>query len=530
MSQTKTGAPAFLAGAQHRILVRIGAAESLWITDRRVLDESKLPKSRSGHTLTVVFVEPDLMRKPQLATIHLPPAGPSTTCEFRLNLRGSVQEVAARIAVLYRNRVLQTSLLRGKADGRDAPVLEAEVAVNPAFTGLAEQPHYDAALVFNHTAAGSSKVMGIAGSAAAMINTGDLDKFVQQIEAALADADWGSKEFGSLKAPGTLLLLRKLAAHGREMAKRLEGSLTQLATARRIQLVAAKRGARLPVEYFYSLPTPGPDWQLCPHAAASLAAGGRCKRCSAVKDSAKYLCPLSFWGLSRVLEWQIFRDEAARKLGGSDFELMSAEEPDAAGRKRLDPLRKAVVAASSRVNAEVKNSVPALLTYLKQLDIPVTQTATWKGWLKSLKGEPSLLILMPHTDMDSELGVPKMEIGNEDWLTSDRLERPYVSVADVRPVVLLLGCDTGQQHVPFEDFVSNFMLNGAAIVVTSASSILGRHAAPLAQEFVRIMQLMSKSEKATFGDVMLQVRQNMMRKGYPMVMSISSYGDADWRL
>ncbi len=527
VTAVKTGKSPFTPGSPHRVVIRIGAEDATWISDRRQFDETKLPKYKSGHTLMIVFVEPALMKKPQTSTIHLPPTGPSTSCEFRLRLGPNVEEVNARVIVLYRNRVLQTSLLRGKADGTTAPELKPEVAVSAGFAGLDAQPQYDAALVFNHTATGLSKITGIAGDSAVLLSTGDLDKTVRKLEEALARADWGAKEFSSLDASGTCELLLKLAAHGRILTRQLEARLGGLASAARIQLIAAKPGARLPVEYFYSYPVPGDKWKLCPNAKESLSTGVCGKACGALKDSDKYLCPLGFWGLSKVLEWQTFRPEDTRQLGAYDYKL---EEAALASRKQLQPMTKAILAASDRANAEDKKAVPSLMAFLKKAKISVSEVSTWADWKKKVKGSPSLLILIPHTDNDDIRDVVKMEIGDGEWLTADRLEKDFVSQGTVRPVVLLLGGETGQQHVQFEDLISQFMVGGAAVVVSSLTTILGRHAAPLAQEFVEAIEQLAHNKKATFGDVMLNVRRTMMLKGKPMVMSVSSYGDADWKL
>jgi hypothetical protein len=522
-----TGREAFRAGGKHLVHVRIGAADAAWITDPRIFDETKLPPSKTGHTLTVVLVEPQFMKKPLVSSLHLPPRGSSTTCSFRLAIPTRVNEVAIRIVLLYRNRVLQTALLKSQANGDDRPKLEPEVVVNPGLTALDIQPEYDAALVFNHSAAGDGKVMGIAGGQTALINTGPMQGLIQKIEDALAAAEWGSKKFQGLQGKGTLALLRKLAGHGRNLLRNLEAKLEGLKTAQRIQLIAAKPGARLPVEYFYSYPLPAKPWKLCPNAAKALGAGACGDKCGAVENSQKYICPLGFWGMSKVLEWQSYRPESARTLKGNDYKLQNAA---VAKRKRLQPLSKAVVAASYRANAEDKDAVSSLVKCIKDSEIAVVEVSTWAQWEAKIKSSPSLLLLLPHTDVEEELDQPKMEIGRDQWLTLDRLEKGYVTVGGVRPVVLLLGCETGQQHVAFEDFISNFITDGAAIVVSSATTILGRHAAPVAREFVEVITRMRKNKAATFGDVMLEVRRSMMRKGFPIVMSVSSYGDADWRL
>jgi hypothetical protein len=53
-----------------------------------------------------------------------------------------------------------------------------------------------------------------------------------------------------------------------------------------------------------------------------------------------------------------------------------------------------------------------------------------------------------------------------------------------RPVVLLLGCNTDNAGVPFEDYVAYLEDSEAAVVVSSISKVLGRHAAVLACVFI----------------------------------------------
>jgi hypothetical protein len=59
---------------------------------------------------------------------------------------------------------------------------------------------------------------------------------------------------------------------------------------------------------------------------------------------------------------------------------------------------------------------------------------------------------------------------------------------------------------------------------------LGRHAIPVAEEFVREMKAQCGTNQ-TFGDVMVKVRRKILgEKGLPMVLCLWAYGDADWRI
>jgi hypothetical protein len=529
---------AFRTGAAHRIDVRVGPPEEEWITHPDRFRDESLPKSAKGHRLTVILSEPSMAPDPQVSHIFLPPGGASTTCSFFLEAALQFARVQARITVLYRNRVLQTSMLSGpivrepaEAPGGDRISFDPEVVVSAGMSDLDQQGEYGAALILNDTASGDPQVMKVVDDKAELISVSNLSTSVQQIEDELDRCDWASKDFRDINAPGTLNLLRFLAAHGSLLYRgivRQQFADQALAAAPRIQIIAAKPGTHLPVEYFYDRPAPDNDASLCPSAKTALKSGECSNGCSTRGNQNRYVCPLGFWGISRVLEWHIFRPQASRQLGNFDYAL---QQERLAQRKQLNALSHAVVGASARANSEVKTSVSKLLAVLKTSAVPTESADTWAKWKQDVAAHsPSILILIPHTDVDQQLRIPKMEIGTDQWLTLSQLDESCIRGRNIQPIALLLGCDTAKQNIAFEDFISNFAVCGAAIVVSSRSPILGRQATVLAGEFVRALKKVSGKKDTTFGDVVLAVRRTMLGKGYPMVLSITSYGDADWRL
>lgn len=98
------------------------------------------------------------------------------------------------------------------------------------------------------------------------------------------------------------------------------------------------------------------------------------------------------------------------------------------------------------------------------------------------------------------------------------------------PIVFLLGCETGAPTISFEGAVAQFRRCGAAIVVSTTSLILGRHAATVAIEFLNKLKENQGNKKVTFGDIMLAVRRELLRKGCVVVLAVNSYGDADCRI
>jgi hypothetical protein len=77
-------------------------------------------------------------------------------------------------------------------------------------------------------------------------------------------------------------------------------------------------------------------------------------------------------------------------------------------------------------------------------------------------------------------------------------------------------------------FITKFRQKGAALIVSTLSTVLGRHAGPVAE--VMIDELKKTNGDRSIGDVMLRVRQRTLGSGIPMGMSLVAYGDADWRL
>lgn len=530
----ETPSRVFRAGAVHRVDIRIGEKDAEWLSDPRLFPDELLPSSEKGHRLTVVLSEPAVMPEPQVGHIFLPPAGPSSTCLFFLQALDNIERVQARITVLYRNRVLQTSNLDGpvarnpeQASDRGRIAVTPEVVVSPGMADLDRQGEFGAALVLNHNG-GTPQVMKVVNDHAELISIDNLSTFIAKIDDELARADWGASEFRKLSAPGTLELLRLLATHGSLLYRGIVKQQFEdapLKTAQRIQIIAAKPGTRLPAEYIYELPGPANNATLCPSATEALKTG---KCGSDCPKTANYICPLGFWGMSRVIEWHLYRPAAARDLQGRDYAL---QQEKIAQRNKLHALKRSVVGASARADAAVKGSIAKLVSALRAAGAPGDAVKTWEAWRQVVqKKKPSILVLIPHTDTDAALKVPKLEIGTEQWVNIAQLDESYIGTPKATPIVLLLGCETARQDVTFEDFVSNFAICGAAIIVSSSTLILGRQATVVAAEFVRCLKKAGNGDAATFGDVMVTLRRKMLGKGFPMVLSLSSYGDADWRL
>jgi hypothetical protein len=230
--------------------------------------------------------------------------------------------------------------------------------------------------------------------------------------------------------------------------------------------------------------------------------------------------------MSRVIERHAVRPVAETNLSGTEYALQS--DP-IAGRDTLDVLNAAVYAASNRVQ---EAQIEELLETLADVtDHRVERVPDWGTWRDAVESRnPSILVLVPHTleDVDS---IPALEIGEEQQLPEDQITAGYVHAArDYRPpVVLLLGCETAEPDVPFQAFAVQFRIHGAAIVLSTLTPVLGRHAVPVAQMLVGELKRAARAS-GTFGDALLGLRRRALAAGIPMVLSLVAYGDADWRL
>jgi hypothetical protein len=173
---------------------------------------------------------------------------------------------------------------------------------------------------------------------------------------------------------------------------------------------------------------------------------------------------------------------------------------------------------------------------VKDLPTPPTLVESWPDWKKGIKElSPGLLMLLVHTAKTAsrtllEMGPPS---GNPkeadyrlatDFLTSDYVVPPMKGA----PIVLLLGCTTDKAKLDFETVASAFEISGAGIIVSTTNLIYGPSAVRLADMFLH--RLVRVKDGESFGDVMLAVRREALADGMVMVLCISSYGDADWKL
>ena len=533
-------------GTSYTIAVKIAAKGRGWATLPEVFPQEKLQASPTGHTLTVVLFEyPDdpeaAMPKPQVDTIHLPPAGDSGIARFFTMVPSTRSRYKARIAILHRNRVLQTMKLYARVEqleqlGRQMAVLDVDepppiglyelegAEARVAFSDLDRRRDFGAALILNRTDSGLDIVHGVSGkTAVAFVAPQDLRDAVEMAAQILKKLE--TREEQPTEQDELLrTTLRDLAKHGRKNLntanRATDGQFAKFAAGGSLQVVEAHVGSFLPVELFYGRPAPDHNARICEHGLAALATGAIASPCP--NPDAEVICPVAFWGFSRVIERQ-----PHRRLQNADFEIDVSTE--AKSRPRLDFLSSALIGVSENVMQPDRDAVVAAV---KAAVGKADEATSWKIW-KSLvaKNSPTLFVLLPHSQNDPVTpGLAAIEISG-DPLPSSSLEPELVCGPDAKcgPMVLLLGCNTGLTEIGFQNFVSGFGFN-ASVVLGTLSKILGRHAGRFVKRLLAELKSAAAEPDATFGDALLRIKQTMLAEGDPFALTLIAYGDAEWRI
>jgi hypothetical protein len=531
---------ALRAGAVHRLVVRIGLPDESWFTapEEAAVPIEELPADQDQYELRIVFSEPHHVPRLLEDTIFLPRwQGNSTTCDFQFRTRADVPDFEGRVVVMYGSRILQTMLLVAQVlpDPAQAPPEAAiefkpETSVRAVLQDLEARSPVDVALVADTGRDGVTRVTEIAGARIELRSLEKVDRPIKRLRRKISQTATTPDEFAEgLGAQATVDLLRYLARHGSFLYDGIVVSQLgdhPLRTARRIQLVSA-RESYLPLEFVYERPSPTADATLCPNAAAALETGA-CAQCEQLDEEAAraYICPMGFWCMSRVIERHAVKPVDETNLSGAEYAL---QIDPVTGRDVLQVLDEVVCTTSDRVQAEQIEELQGALAEL--FGKPVKTVADWDAWRDAIHDlKPSILILVLHTTEDRDK-FPILEIGHEQQLAGDHITDQHVHAVpgDRPPVVLLLGCDTAVPETPWESFVLQFRLHGAAIVLSTLTPVLGRHAVPVTVILLNELKRVARTG-GTFGDALLGLRRRALAAGIPMVLSLVSYGDADWRL
>jgi hypothetical protein len=502
----------------------------------RPIDLTSLPPSSTGHVLGIAVTPlwrgaDGAFAPAQTKHVHLPATGDSGYARFYFLAPPAGEPLRARVLVLFGCRVLQTLLLEPAAVASGKTLrpplrLRVENRVSSDFGERTQAPPFDAALVVNDNLQGTPGITGIATDGVAFVEPEGLDKLIELMRTELNVLNLGEDDpdamIVGLDDDRVHRLLRGLAARGAMLTRMLKADprFAALTGAYRLQVIDARPGAYLPVEFFYDGKAPLPSAERCEHAVAALGDVRVHAECPHRNDASRY-CPAAFWGFSRCIERQ--------PVGGLGQAVFRQPQP---GASTMRPLRKALLAASRRVRSADLDPPDGIETLLAHAAGSVVRASSWQDWQQKVTREaPSLLVLLPHSlDSPDFPGVPALEICGMN-LASANLEREYVCAdPEGAPVVLLLGCSTALPRVPFLNFVGALKDNGAALVIGTIATIRGRQTAAFVRSLLEALHEASTAGGRTFDEVFLDVKRRLLAGGDPFVLSLLAYGDTGWHV
>lgn len=549
---------AYVVGEPVLLKVRIGSQQaSGWQSGSHAFPNQELPPNEDSHRLTVLFHEPGQLDAPLQQDITLPRTGESTEALFDFVPRRA-GAFLARIAVLHRNRVLQTAQLRAQvvsarnAAGRRRIALETEAEVRHDWSSLDGRRRFDLALVAGAPDAdGTPRVTSVSGGKAWATDLIGVQQVAAEISTLLSAVAHNTLGHGQgLDAEDNPQLLLDLAFSGRELYAQLV--LDQLAQNREgvldvrseqvghIQLVQTRSDAVIPLEfvYDYELGT-GAEASVCPQHREALVQGHCSPDCEGQRHPGRHVCPMGFWGLRKVIERHM---QDAPQAADAGHPLVVLSEPTQA-RQKLHVQAGAVVGHSGRVAG---GSLDGLLQELRaHLQGSVERVKDWGEWATAVQAHaPQLLVAFPHnTGSGSTRG---LELGNSTIRTRGIRFYPVGAVEGAAaqgpwhvrrpggdpPLVLLLGCDTAGSTEPFSSHVSAFRQAGAAVVVSTIATVLGAHAVEVGTRIVAdlLEQVAASQGQLHLGELLRQAKCRALLASQPMALCVVAFGDADWRL
>ena len=521
---------AFRPGARHEVVVRIGRTSAEWNGAEIEFPELSLPPEERHHELTIDLRAPDLFDGTKSETVVLGQVGDSNTAAFLVDVPAGLDRVEMGVSVFYGVLHLQSAILSGRVSTEDHDPTGYGIRMqrgDASAVDLDTKPDIDLSFTKERDTIKVARrdqepwhvdLPGIDDQVAILRNTlFQAAGAVQQLETPLDEGDG-------------LQVLVTLAQHGSVLRDLLAKS-HDFGDSKRVSVTSSASGDYLPVEFLYDFGLPDDNARLCPQFLSTR--DGLCDGCEARGDT-RFVCPSGFWGLNRHLEQRVW----AMGMDGSDGSCLAPvplpRQPN------LPEARHVIFAASTKVNeGDDQNRIAGAIAGIKNAigdrTLPTDEMTRvhiaedWTTWQDHVRSHhPALLVTLPHKVRTAHAW-EALQIGADQDLALIRLEEPHVMQdgQTVGPIVLLLGCDTANARVQYQDFVQRFRCKGAPVVVGTFTSVLGPEMSRVAEGFVG--QLWQAKGEATFGEVMQRVRTNMLRSHNLMTLALVAYGDADWR-
>lgn len=141
-------------------------------------------------------------------------------------------------------------------------------------------------------------------------------------------------------------------------------------------------------------------------------------------------------------------------------------------------------------------------------------------------------MLLPHTE--TKMGAITLELGVDSISAPEIVDRfvrgPASAAPQPGPVVMLLGCDTATERIPFSNVVAAFRRAHASVVLATLSTVRGRHMAPAAEKALGMLVARSKDSHISVGNFVVELRRTLLAHDLPIGLTFLAFGDIDWQI
>jgi len=479
--------------------------------------------------LTIRFVTGD--NEPiQTQTLPLPRQGDSEERVFTLTTKGRTGTFTATILIYHGQRLIQIGQLQSHIVPEGGSISVPGTTMTTLFSALTDQESLDAGKKYANSfhvlqdEHGLQMLESNPAKETVLRSNDGLKKLVSKIKTEIETAARKNEEYPEdLTAQNNVDLLRRLALKGNDL---FVNYILQQKSEGPIQIVAYQQEF-VPLDFVYTLPAPSLTAGLCEHAIEALK-DGACKNChSFTTTPADHICPFGFWGLRRIIERFRYDGEAITNNG--DFAFVTGD-----GKPRpVLPILQHVIHASTIKTEALSGGLRDAVFKTIEKNSPVSHwSKSWKDWGDHIRQKeyPESLLLIVHTEVNEEADATQIEIEKEDFLLKNYLTKDQITVSEIiKPFVVALGCSTADLQDQGFDISSQFLNNGAAIVVSNFTKIRGSQAGKI---MIRLIELLKATtpEEATLGEVMLKLRQQMLAEGLMVSLSVITHGDANWKI
>jgi hypothetical protein len=472
--------------------------------------------------------------------IRLPQVGNSSPALFALRPRGRVEQVAGRISISHNNRLIQTASL--SIETGDTPQqgtrvrVVAETPIHPNHDDLEERRKYDVAIQVSDIGGKLHLTIQEDGKVT-IVQLDDLSAPINSIRKALhqTTVTWDDAE-PVLQQKTFRENLYAIAANGSALEQHLRKKCgDRIRSWDRIHLVPATNEF-LPLEYVYTGPPPKTRAEVCQNMLGALERGSCDEGLETPagtapcpnKDDKEFMCPMHFWGFRNVIERSGTIHEAPAPGQTPPAQICVPSK------QTYGKVRGMLFGSSDRAFLYEKDPQArkaereAFVRALGQISV-VSDAIDWDDWCKKAENKPNLLLLIVHSEQFQ--GAPALEIGDKEFLGYQEISEELSGAGGEPQLLILLGCSAAAVNENFQPYPERFRDAGVSIVLAPVATIRGMDAVPIARRITQVLSdCISKQEPTAFGDLLPQLRRELLRQGHPGVMSIVGFGDGDWLL